>query len=188
MTSFEYIFTLLSIIIGLGITHLLVGLGRLINNPKGVKIYWIHIVWTFFIFFYMVSFWWFEYKFISIQEWTYQIYIFIILYAVMLFFLCVMNMPFYFPENFKEYFFSTRKWFFIILLILNLIDIPDTILKGHGHILNLGIGYAIVTTVNIILSVVAIFSRKELLHGIIVIFFSLYNIWYVINAYKTMPG
>ena len=72
MTSYEYLSTLLSIIIGLGITHLLVGIGRIINNPKGVKPYWIHLVWTLAIFIYLIQYWWFEYKLISILEWTFR--------------------------------------------------------------------------------------------------------------------
>ena len=188
MDSFEYISTLLSIIIGLGITHLLIGISRLINNPKGVKIYWIHLVWTLFIFIYMIAFWWFEYKFSSINEWTFQLYLFIILYTVLLFFLCVINMPFHFPENFKDYYFKSRKWFFSVLLIINIVDVIDGFLKGSDHMASLGMGYAIFITVFIILSIVAIFVRKELIHGTIVIVFSLYQICYLIIAFNTLSN
>jgi hypothetical protein len=186
MTSFEYISTLLSIIIGLGITHLLIGVSRLIYNPKGIKIYWIHLVWTFFIFTYMISFWWFEYRFSSVQGWTFQLYLFVILYAVLLFFLCVINMPFYFPENFKEYYYSSRKWFFIVLLILIAVDIADSFLKGSDYMASLGLGYAIFGSVATILSIVAINTVKEILHGIIAIILTLYQIGYLVIAFNTL--
>ena len=188
MTSFEYISTLLSIIIGLGITHLFVGISRLINNPRKLKIYWIHLLWTLFIFLYLISFWWFEFKFNTIQDWTFQLYLFIILYAVLLFFLCVINMPFHFPDNFKENFYSSRKWFFTVLLIIHIIDIFDTILKGSDNIASLGIGYIIHILIYIILTIVAIFARKEIVHGIIVIVFNIYIIWYLLAELSTLSS
>ncbi len=182
MTSFEYISTLLSIIIGLGITHLLIGIGRIINNPKGVKPYWIHLVWTLTIFIWLISYWWFEYRLISILEWTFQLYLFFILYAVSLFFLCIINMPFYFPDDFREYYYSTRKWFFIVFLLVNIIDITDTLIKGSSHFASLGIGYPIFFTSCIIMAIVGFFSKKELHHAIVAITFCLYNLWYTATS------
>ena len=135
------------------------------------------MLWTLFIFMYMISFWWFEYKLSTIQEWTFEMYLFIILYAVLLFFLCVINMPFHFPDNFKIYYYSSRKWFFIILLITHIVDIFDTVLAGSEHMASLGIGYIIFVAVYIILTITAIFTRKELVHGFIVIVVNIYNIW-----------
>ena len=178
MTSYEYISTLLSIIIGLGITHLLIGIGRIINNPKGVKPYWIHLVWTLAIFIYLIQYWWFEYKLISILEWTFQLYFFFILYAISLFFLCILNMPFYFPDDFREYYYSTRRWFFIVFLLVNIIDVTDTLIKGSSHFASLGIGYPIFFTSCFIMAIVGFFSKKELHHAIIAITFFLYNLLY----------
>ena len=188
MTSFEYISTLLSIIIGLGITHLFVGISRLINNPRKIKIYWIHLLWTLFIFIYMISFWWFEYKFNTIQDWTFQLYLFIILYAVLLFFLCVINMPFHLPDNFKEYFYSSRRWFFIVLLIVHVIDIFDTMFKGSDYMASMGINYVFNTLTFIILTIVAIFARKEIVQGIIVIVLNIYLIWYLLAEISTLSS
>ena len=188
MTSYEYISILLSIIIGVGITHLLIGLGRLVNKPKTLKIYWIHIVWTFFIFHYMITFWWFEFKLGSVQEWTFQLYYFIILYAIILFCLCIINMPFHFPENFKQYYYSKRKWFFSVILAYNIVDIIDTLVKGSDHIINLGTGYLLLITVSILLSIVAIFSRKELVHGIIAITYALYHVLYTFIVFNALSG
>jgi cell division protein FtsW (lipid II flippase) len=188
VSSFEYISTLLSIIIGLGITHLLMGTSRLINNPKGVKIYWVHLVWTFTLFIYMIIFWWFEYKFTSIQEWTFLIYLFIILYAVLLFLLCVINMPFRFPADFRDYYYSFRKWFFVVLIAVNLVSVFDSYLKGRDHLNSLGIEYGVYISVSIVLCIMAIFSRNRILHGSIAVLYSLYQILYSIKALDTIAG
>ena len=43
MGMFEYVVVLTSIILGLGITHLLQGMTRLIQDPEGGRPYWVHL-------------------------------------------------------------------------------------------------------------------------------------------------
>ena len=50
MSIFEYIMVLVSIIIGLGITHILKNIALLIQL-KDIKFYWIHTIWCINIFF-----------------------------------------------------------------------------------------------------------------------------------------
>lgn len=188
MNAFEYISTLLSIIIGVGITHLLIGISRLIYNPKGVKIYWIHLLWTFSVFTNLIWYWWFEFGFSSVTEWTFQMYFFIIIYAVLLFLLSVINIPFYFPDNFKEYYYSSKNWFFIVFIAVNAIDILDSYLKGSDYINKLGISYILYLIVCFFLSILAILIRKEIFHGIIAVFFALYQIWYAITVFSTISS
>ena len=45
MTTFEYLAVLISIIVGLGITHLLGGVARFIHHPDRYKFYWVHLLW-----------------------------------------------------------------------------------------------------------------------------------------------
>lgn len=186
MNSFEYISTLLSIIIGLGITHLFVGISRMINNTKGVKIYWIHLLWSFYLFIFMISFWWFEYTYTSFSDWTFQVYLFLILYAVVLFFLSVINMPHRFPDDFKTYFFSSRKWFFAALLALNVIDVFDSMMKGTEHMTGLGTAYIIFMTFNFLMIITGLITRKEFLHGIIVILINLYQLAFLLMNLRTL--
>ena len=188
MEPFKYISTLLSIIIGLGITHLLVGVSRLVYNPKKVRIYWIHLVWTISIFVYMVFFWWFEFKLSLIEEWTFQLYLFVIFYSVLLFLAAVINMPFYFPDDLKEYYYTSRKWFFGVFIGINVIDLIDTLVKGTDHFLNLGIGYIFFVTSSILFGCMALFTKKEILHACIAIIFALYQIWYGLTAFNSLPA
>jgi len=188
MNPFEYISTLLSIIIGLGITHLLIGVSRFIYNPKGVKIYWIHLVWTFSIFMILVWFWWHEFGFSTVSEWTFQKYFFIIIYAVLLFLLSVINIPFHFPDNFKDYYYSSKRWFFLVGIAVYAIDVLDSYLKGSEYFGMLGLSYLIYIACSVGLCILAIFTRKEILHGIIAIFFALCQIWFAITAFSTISA
>lgn len=186
MGSFEYITALLSIIIGLGITHLFVGVSRLINNIKGTRVYWIHLLWTFYIFIYMISFWWFEYKYSTVNELTFTIYLFMIFYAVILFFLAVINMPQHFPEDFRAYYFSSRKWFFIALIATNTIDVFDSLLKGKENLHSLGPEYGIFMSITYILLIFGITNRKVLIQAIVVIFMNLSQLWFLLSNFKTL--
>jgi len=95
-------------------------------------------------------------------------------------------MPFHFPDNFKIYYYSSRKWFFIVLILLSVVDIIDGFQKGVDYMLGLGIGYGIFTSVVILLSILAISTRRELLHGLIAIIINLYQIIYLFIAYNTL--
>ena len=57
MTTFEYIAVLLSVIVGLGLTHLLGAVARLIHHPGRYKLYWIHLFWAWYVFVYLLYFW-----------------------------------------------------------------------------------------------------------------------------------
>ena len=46
MDAFSYLSVLLSIILGLAITQLLQGVGRLLQERQRVRIYWPVLVWT----------------------------------------------------------------------------------------------------------------------------------------------
>ncbi|MFL7807358.1 MAG: hypothetical protein AB8I80_01935, partial [Anaerolineae bacterium] len=46
MAPFEYIALLASIIIALGLTRILTGLGQLLQLRGAVRSYWVHVVWT----------------------------------------------------------------------------------------------------------------------------------------------
>ena len=44
MEMFNYVMVLASVIIGLGIAHLLQGVGGIVQHPGREKIYWVHLL------------------------------------------------------------------------------------------------------------------------------------------------
>ena len=72
MDTFEYAMVLVSIVIGLSVTHLLAGLGQAINRlrdrDRPITIEPTYLLWMGFVFWYLVGFWWWEYKFFD-DEW-----------------------------------------------------------------------------------------------------------------------
>jgi len=85
---FEYVAVLTSIIIGLGMAQLLMGVTRLIQHPEQAKPYWVHLCWVFYMFLFSVFWWWWEFELGAIKEWTFGVYLFVIFYAFLVFLLC----------------------------------------------------------------------------------------------------
>lgn len=58
MSVFEYPGILVSVIMGLGITHMLAGVSKMIHHRETMKIYWVHIVWTLNLLLVIIAIWW----------------------------------------------------------------------------------------------------------------------------------
>lgn len=57
MGVFEYLGVILSVIMGLGVTHILVGFSKFIHHRKTVKLYWVQALWAFNVLLYIVTIW-----------------------------------------------------------------------------------------------------------------------------------
>ena len=58
MAVFEYLGVLISVIMGLGITHLATGASKLIQNRGTVRLYVPHLLWTLNVLIYILLVWW----------------------------------------------------------------------------------------------------------------------------------
>jgi hypothetical protein len=186
MTVFEYIAVLVSIIIGLGITHLLGGVGRLIGNPGRAKPYWIHLVWGVYMFQFLVFWWWWQFRLATVADWTYHLYLFLILYAVLLYLLCVVLFPREFPADFSEYYYERRRWFFGLLIITFVVDVVDTLFKGMDYFANLGLQYPVGVVVFVALFILAMVSRSPLFHGAFGVGACLYQFSWIARLFGTL--
>lgn len=137
MDQFEYVMVLVSIIIGLGIAHTLLGIGgiidRLSRKDDTLELSWAHAAWLLFCFLWFVMFWWWEYRFSTrVSDWTMGLYLFLVIYAVTLFLLQVVLVPRSWDgvTSLREYFLERRKWFYSLLGFVTILDVFDSYLKG----------------------------------------------------------
>lgn len=137
MGSFEYAMVLVSIVVGLGITHILSSLGSAVHRIRGhgrpLRLELNYLVWIGFMFGWLVQFWWFEFKWSELEPQVgFLLFGFLVLYSVTLFLVTVILVPHHLTvvDDTWQYFLSIRPWFFGGLLILNAIDLIDTFLKG----------------------------------------------------------
>ena len=164
---FEYVMVLASIIVGLGITHLLLGVSHLVTSAGKAKPYWIHLVWVAYMFLTAVMWWWFEFRFRTVEVWTFQLYLFVLAYAFIIYLMCAWLFPGETDEHegYKVYLYSRRRWFFGLLVAYLLIDLIDTLAKGPAHFASLGLEYPIATSFFAALAIVAAFVQNERFQG-----------------------
>lgn len=164
---FEYVMVLASIIVGLGLTHLLLGVSKIVTAAGRSKPYWVHLLWVAYMFITTVMWWWVEFRLRDVEMWTFQLYLFVLVYAFIIYLMCA----WLFPEDieahggFKSYFYARRAWFFGLIAAYLLIDLADTLFKGTQHFLSLGLEYPIATALFTLLSIAAALSRNERFHA-----------------------
>jgi hypothetical protein len=147
MEIFEYVAVLTSIVIGLGIAHLLQGVARLIQHPGRERLHWVRLTWVAYMFINAIFWWWWEFRLGELEVWTFQIYLFVLLYAVNIHLLCALLFPADLEgyDGYKDYFYSRRTWFFGLSAFSFLVDFGDSWLKGSEHMANLGMEYLVTT-------------------------------------------
>src|SRR5437667_29749 len=93
MSSFEFIAALMSIIIGLGVTNLLAGAGRAFYRRKENPIDEVHIVLTIATLLLLVLQWWVTFRWNTEVTWTFDKFLVLIAWAVVLYLLTVLLYP-----------------------------------------------------------------------------------------------
>jgi hypothetical protein len=188
MDTYLHIRVLFTMILGLGVSRLLSGVARIVQHPKEYRVYWVHLLWALFLFLYLIHYWWWEYRLQSIQKWTFPLYFFVAIYAVLLYLMCVL----FFPEemadyaSFKEYFYSRRQWIFSLMAVLLVADFVDTLIKGLRYLQALGPMYYIRTASYLVLSLFAIKVKDQRFHAAFAIYATLFEIAIILKFYMTL--
>ena len=171
MDAFEYISVLTSIIIGLGMAQLLLGVSRLIQDSESARPYWVHLSWVLTMFIYSVFWWWWEFNLREIEVWTFGAYLLVILYAFLIFLMCSLLSPVKLSgyAGFEEYYYAKRAWIFGTFLVMQFVDIGVALIKGTDYFLGMGVVYYVAASLMIALSGVAIATRNKRFHAAFVL-------------------
>ena len=122
MNEFEYVMALMAIILGLGITHLLAGFGKIIYRLTGhgtpIRFNWVHFLWVVNTFLWMVFYWWYSFSRVGREEWALASYLLMLPFPVFVYLQCVVLYPHRLDEvtDLGAYFMATRRWFFGLML------------------------------------------------------------------------
>lgn len=179
---------LLGMVVGLALTHLLRNFARIIDGPLRSKVYWVHVLWAIFVFIYLLHFWWWEFHLADTVQWTFVLYLFVTLYALLLYLLCAVV----FPDDmsghsgYREYFYSRRNWIFGLLSLAFAVDLCDTWIKGQDYFNSFGIEYPIRNTLYIACGIVAIFTRNRWYHGAFVVLALVYQLSWIARQFETL--
>ena len=122
---FLHIRVVMGIILGLSITTVLKGLAQIIEHPQRRGCSALHLGWVAWTLISLVTFWWWEFRLIEVHRWTFETYLFVIVYCATWFLLCALL----FPDDLREYgsygnyLMQRRRWIFSVIAALTLLDL-----------------------------------------------------------------
>jgi len=131
LDDFTHLSVLISIVLGLGLTNLLMGLARVIQMRDRVKVYWPTLVWAFTLLLVHVQTWWAMFGLRTVENWTFQAFAITLLQPILLFFLSALALPDFDRDealDLRANYFAQARWFFGILLALVLVSLLRSIL------------------------------------------------------------
>jgi endonuclease/exonuclease/phosphatase (EEP) superfamily protein YafD len=128
VSDFEFLSVLISIVIGLGLTHLLSGLGRAFHFRQQNKIDAVHLAWTITVFFVLVLNWWVLLLWRDLEVWTFAVFFSMVLWTTSMYVLALALYPPNLPEDvdYRVMFENNRTWFLSTLTVMALLDLLVT--------------------------------------------------------------
>jgi hypothetical protein len=159
MSQIEFLLTLLSIIVGLGLADLARGLRNLVRPHQPVHWHWLPLVWTGIVFLLVANFWWGYFNGLQMEVWGNYFAFLLLLGEVMsLYLLCAFALPdlkWQAPQSaaaqrlpdeppasaekaldLEQFYFSTshRRWFFgVFLVLLAFVEATETAEQYSGY-------------------------------------------------------
>jgi len=184
MGIFEYLGVLISVIMGLGITHLATGATKLIQHRDEARFYLPHALWPINILVYILLIWWGMFWWSGHENWYAYKYLFITLYAIVLFFLASMLYPLDMQKDIdvSEYFFKNRFWFFGTFFLAWCLDVPETLIKAGEELRPVPQEYFWFVSLNLAIAITGMITRKHAVHLILPILWFSLIVFYVLMS------
>ncbi|SRR5581483_572961 len=180
MDPFSYIIVLTSIVLGLGVTRTVGGLGHLLQTRKRRRVYWVHALWMLNLLVVMALMWFVAYRWRANERWTFFLFVWLILTPTILYLISSLLFPD--PDtvepisDWRVYFFDHNREIFLLLAVLFPIDLIDTLLKGVEHFRAQGLLYPATMATWFVLSLIAAFTKNRRFHATFAIVFMLWNL------------
>lgn len=178
---FDYCAVLIAVILGLALIHPLRGLAKLIQMRHEVRVYWVHVIWTFNVIIWVVAIWLGMFWWRGLQELSSQWYLFLITYAAMQFLWAAILYPPEFTDqmDFENHFYANRYWFFGIQSAVVLMDVPETLVKAAMHLRPMPAQYPYLISGLLIVCATALLSSKRRVHSLLSVAWALITLGYL---------
>jgi hypothetical protein len=190
MAAFEYLSVLISIILALGMTRVLAGVGEMLQARRQHRIYWVHIVWIINVFIYLVVAWWIFYRWRNQQSWNFYLFVFVLISPTILYLASMLLFP---REggsdesvDYKAHYYANHRAFFVIFSLFTVVDIVDTLLKGVAHFFELGTPYIISSVLYFAGMLTAAITQNERYHEFYCVFFLVQTIVISLILFQTL--
>jgi len=170
MGTFEYLSVFVSIILGLGITYGIVGVGQLVRKRNQYEFYWLHTIQIFATFLILLNAWWITYSWVGMTDLSFFHYLFLTCAP----FVIVLASTFLFPGreesdkwSLKDHYFSVSRPYYILISLVWPLDFIDTLLKGTDRVAELGWTYSVISWAAFPIIASVAFTRKPWYHGLV---------------------
>jgi magnesium-transporting ATPase (P-type) len=166
---FDYLAVLISVIFGLALTYILTAWSRIIQFRRTSRPCWIQLSWSLNVIVYLLGVWWGMFWWKHLREWTIQEFLFLTGYAIILYMLAAILFP---DEGMADarhegHFFDNRRWFFGLLLLVHLVDIPETAAKQVSGLRGIPWQYAVAEPIFITIAAAGLASGNRRLHTLL---------------------
>ena len=135
MDSFSYLSVFISLILGLGVAHLLTGAATLIRSRQAIRIWWPTPLWMAATFLIQVQTWWAMFTLRTVEQWSFGAFMVVLLQPVAIFMMAALIVPR--GRNgdcvdLREDYYGEFRWFFSALLFALGVSITkDLVLNGR---------------------------------------------------------
>src|SRR5947199_6017875 len=189
MDPFSYLSVLISIVLALGMTRVLQGLGEMLQARSHRRVYWVHAVWVLNIFLFLVVAWWVFYRWRFEQNWTFFLFVFVLISPTILY-LCSLLL---FPregdvsvKDYKTHYYANHRAFFTVFALFVPVDVVDTLLKGVPHFVAQGPQYVISGVILFSITMAGAITRNETYHKVLAIYCLCHIVWISFAIFHTL--
>jgi hypothetical protein len=184
---FEYLSVLVSIIVGLGLSHLLATTARLIQARARTRLFGPTLLWMGILFVLQIQIWWAAFEWQQVGAWSFYSFLLFLALPIGAYLLSVLLVPDLDapgPVDLRASYFANRIWFFGILTLLPVLSLVHECVHGGAVQWDLDaafrVGFAAV-------AIVGLSVRRERVHWILAVGFALAFAVYVGMLFGRLP-
>ena len=183
MEVFSYLSVLVSIVLGLGIAHLLGSIIRLIVHRTRIVFYWPSVVWVINLLLIMLLVWWTDFSLTNHTNWTFAIFAFTILVPALLYVISGLILP---PgvEDMERAYEENRRWFFSLLVIGILATFMQSYLLDGHLTLNVDLGLKLLVAA---ITALPIFMPQSAVQKAVAVTTLAWTVSYILLLFQTLP-
>lgn len=129
MSLFGFVLVMVSIVLGLGVAHLLQGISLVVRNRRTMKVDWVPLTWAATLFFFVASNWWAAWDFRAVH-WSFPSFFFVMVEPAVLYLAMTLLLPVDAAEQDPESFEAVRVPFMSLLIVFQVMAAWDGWLLG----------------------------------------------------------
>ena len=140
MSTQEYLSVLVSIVVGLGMSHLLAGVGRMVVARRLVRVWWGSLAVAAFVFLTQVQWWWSTIHSGEHLATNFFGFVFFLLVPIALYLLAVLVLPDFDdlvePVSLRDHYFANHRWFYGLAAAIPLLNAARNVLLERAPLWN----------------------------------------------------